>query len=91
MQHDPNGIGNEQQRRLFNHIGTVRPRKGKLKERISGDQTVVFVSHSEGQVEKLCDRAIWLEGGNGAAEGATADVLAGYQQSVKRVRVATDR
>ena len=59
-----------------------------MKERISGDQTVVFVSHSEGQVENLCTRAIWLEGGKIAAEGGTADVLAGYQQSVKRARVA---
>ncbi|MEP1472116.1 MAG: ABC transporter ATP-binding protein [Halieaceae bacterium] len=55
-----------------------------MKERISGDQTVVFVSHMEGQVQKLCDRAIWLENGKVAAEGDTAEVLAGYQQLVKQ-------
>ncbi len=53
-----------------------------MKERISGEQTVVFVSHSEGQVRKLCSRAIWLEAGQVAAEGDTDEVLAGYQQKL---------
>jgi len=60
--------------------------KGKaeaaMKERISGEQTVVFVSHSEGQVQKLCTRAIWLEGGKVAAEGEVASVLEGYRASL---------
>lgn len=58
-----------------------------MKERISGEQTVVFVSHSEGQVQKLCDRAIWLENGKVAAEGDTAEVLADYQQLMKQAVV----
>ena len=59
-----------------------------MKERISGDQTVVFVSHSEGQVEKLCNRAIWLECGKFASEGDTGQVLAGYHQSIGRAKGA---
>jgi lipopolysaccharide transport system ATP-binding protein len=55
-----------------------------MKERISGDQTVVFVSHSEDLIKNLCDRAIWLEGAKIAAEGDTAEVVAAYQQRIKR-------
>lgn len=53
-----------------------------LKKRIRGEQTVVFVSHSESQVRKLCDRAIWLEGGKVAAEGDTGKVLDDYNNAL---------
>jgi lipopolysaccharide transport system ATP-binding protein len=55
-----------------------------IKERIRSDQTVVFVSHSEGQMKRLCDRAIWLDGGRIAAEGDTRMVLEQYNNSVSR-------
>lgn len=54
-----------------------------LKERISGEQTVVFVSHSAPQVESVCDRAIWLNNGKIADEGEPASVLESYAASVK--------
>ena len=54
-----------------------------LKERIMGNQTVVFVSHSDAQVRKLCDRAIWLSDAVIAAEGETEDVVEAYQQYIK--------
>jgi lipopolysaccharide transport system ATP-binding protein len=40
--------------------------------------TLLFVSHDDAAVRALCDRAIWLEGGALAAEGATDRVLRGY-------------
>jgi lipopolysaccharide transport system ATP-binding protein len=49
-----------------------------MKERITGEQTVVFVSHSEDQVRALCDRTIWLDGGKVRREGPTEEVLADY-------------
>ncbi len=49
-----------------------------LKQRITGDQTVVFVSHMNAQVEELCDRAIWIDGGRIVSEGDTARVLRAY-------------
>jgi len=55
-----------------------------MKERIGGEQTVVFVSHMDGQIENLCDRAILLERGAVAAEGDTARVLKAYRETLKR-------
>ena len=54
-----------------------------IKERISGEQTVVFVSHSASQVQSVCNRAIWLNEGKIAAEGETAFVLKSYAASIK--------
>lgn len=51
-----------------------------MKSRISGDQTVVFVSHMEGQVREVCDRAICLYEGAVLAEGDPAAVLAAYRE-----------
>ncbi|QIB67646.1 ABC transporter ATP-binding protein [Kineobactrum salinum] len=51
-----------------------------MQERIGGDQTVVFVSHAEGQVRSLCDRVLWIEHGGVQAEGAPAEVLARYRE-----------
>jgi lipopolysaccharide transport system ATP-binding protein len=55
-----------------------------MKSRIRGDQTVVFVSHSSGQIKSLCDRAIWLNEARIAAEGDTNTVLERYAEHVKR-------
>ncbi|RJG42699.1 ABC transporter ATP-binding protein [Motilimonas pumila] len=49
-----------------------------LSEKIKGHQTVVFVSHSEQQVRKLCDRSIWLKDGVLQAYGPTAEVISKY-------------
>jgi lipopolysaccharide transport system ATP-binding protein len=54
-----------------------------MKERISGDQTVVFVSHIDAQVQALCDRAIWIDGGKIRREGETRSVLDGYSGSMQ--------
>lgn len=47
-------------------------------KKLHGRQTVVFVSHSEDQVRKLCDRAIWLESGSVKSEGLVDDVVSAY-------------
>ena len=54
-----------------------------MKDRIDGDQTVVFVSHTDSQIEDICDRAIWLNEGRIAAEGDTSDVLASYKKFIQ--------
>ena len=68
-------------------VGDAQFRKkaeSAMKERIRGQQTVVFVSHSDPQVEDLCDRAIWIEGGKIASEGETAIVLKDYRDYIKK-------
>lgn len=42
-------------------------------------KTILFCSHALYQVEALCNRVLWLEGGMLRAEGAPATVLAAYQ------------
>ena len=56
-----------------------------MKERIGGNQTVVMVSHNNAQIQSLCDRAIWIEGGRIASEGATKSVLQDYQEHIKKI------
>ena len=54
-----------------------------MKERICGEQTVVFVSHSDSQIEQLCDRALWIDGGAIKSEGETGLVLQEYRKSLR--------
>jgi lipopolysaccharide transport system ATP-binding protein len=54
-----------------------------MKDRVSGDQTVVFVSHAIPQIQSLCDRTIWIDHGKIQSEGDTAKVLEDYQRAMK--------
>ena len=53
---------------------------GKMRDVASHGRTVVFVSHSLGAIRRLCDRAILLDRGGLAADGAPADVIATYME-----------
>ena len=53
---------------------------GKMRDVASHGRTVVFVSHSLGAIRRLCDRAILLDRGALAADGAPADVIATYME-----------
>ncbi len=57
-----------------------------MKSRISGEQTVVFVSHMEGQVRDICSRAICLHKGSILAEGDPVDVLKAYGAILREPR-----
>lgn len=52
-----------------------------LLEKMKGEQTVVFVSHSAAQVKKLCERCIWLDKGKVQAVGLTESVMNKYQKA----------
>jgi ABC-2 type transport system ATP-binding protein len=45
-------------------------------------KTIVMVTHSMGQIERECDRAIWLDQGRIEAEGDPAEVVAGYKEAL---------
>lgn len=53
-----------------------------LKEQVSGEQTVVLVTHNLKEVEALCDSAIWLEEGRVFQSGLPTDVLPQYRESL---------
>ncbi|MFP3881771.1 MAG: ABC transporter ATP-binding protein [Actinomycetota bacterium] len=55
-----------------------------MRELLDRAGTILFVSHSLNNVEEFCDRAIWLEQGEIAAEGAATDVVKAYRKSVAR-------
>jgi len=57
-----------------------------LKQRIGSDQSVVFVSHSASNIKQLCNRALWLEGGEVKVLGSPKEVLAAYDDELSRVK-----
>ena len=64
-------------------VGDAKFRKKsekKIMEMFDRGVTVLFVSHSLEQVQRLCDRAVLLEKGRVVAEGAVGDVAEQYMQ-----------
>ena len=57
-----------------------------MKTRVTSDQTVVFVSHSAGQMKQICDRIIWLEAGKIVMEGPAEEVADAYTKSISDIR-----
>jgi lipopolysaccharide transport system ATP-binding protein len=57
-----------------------------MTSRISGDQTVVFVSHMSDQIRDVCDRVIWLDKGSIIMEGTAEEVTEAYQSYIDDAR-----
>lgn len=53
--------------------------KRRMLELMGGGTTVLFVSHSLGQIQEMCDRVLWLEKGRLKLAGKTETVCAMYQ------------
>jgi len=51
---------------------------GKMNDVASKGRTVLFVSHNTAAVQKLCQRAVWLESGSVKEDAATSAVLENY-------------
>ena len=58
--------------------------KERLKEKMSGDQTVVLVSHDLGQVAEICTTAAWLKNGKIEASGAVDSILSSFSADLKK-------
>lgn len=54
----------------------------RISELHSRGATILFVSHDMETVNKVCDRAVWLEHGRVEAEGSARDVTRSYVQAV---------
>jgi len=52
--------------------------EAKILSMMEGGTTVLFVSHSLGQVQKLCERVVWLEKGAVKDIGLAKDIIAKY-------------
>jgi ABC-type polysaccharide/polyol phosphate transport system ATPase subunit len=69
-------VGDEQfQRRCLERISELR----------AGGRTAIFVSHGLGQVQQICDTAVWLDNGSVVGSGDTDDVINAYLRSVSGV------
>lgn len=51
-----------------------------LLSKINSNQTVVFVSHSKSQINRLCSRCVWLEKGKVRMIGSTSEVDSLYEK-----------
>ncbi|MFY0544183.1 ABC transporter ATP-binding protein [Brevibacillus sp. H7] len=54
----------------------------KIRSMMEGGTTVLFVSHSLGQVEQICDNVLWLERGCVKEIGAPKDVITQFTCSL---------
>lgn len=66
-------VGDEQfQRRCTEKMAEIR----------AGGRTVIFVSHNLGQVQQMCDEAVWLDHGEVQVRGSVQQVVEAYLASV---------
>jgi ABC-2 type transport system ATP-binding protein len=56
--------------------------EGKMKEIINNGATTIFVSHSLNQMERLCNKILWLEKGKQMAFGEAENVLPLYKEFI---------
>jgi len=49
-------------------------------------KTIFFVSHSNGQMKKFCNKAIWLEHGTIREYGAMKDIMPKYEAFIKEYK-----
>lgn len=59
----------------------------KLKSLKDEGTTIVIVSHSLGQIEKLCDRSIWIDKGLIRKEGPSRQICREYLESMEAARL----
>lgn len=68
-------------------VGDVNFQKkcfNKLKELKREGTTIVIVSHDLSSIEKICDRAVWLNEGKLMEQGDTKQVIDSYMQHMNR-------
>lgn len=55
----------------------------KMKELRNEGKTMVFVTHSMGQVKELCNRAVWLSNGKIKMDGNPDEVVEAYIEGTR--------
>jgi ABC-type polysaccharide/polyol phosphate transport system ATPase subunit len=59
---------------------------GKMAEVSKSGRTIVFVSHQMNHVRRLCQRALWIDGGMVRRDGAAREIVNEYEASCLNVR-----
>ena len=54
-----------------------------MRKLLEGGTTVILVSHSIDQVERMCNKVAWINKGEKIMDGPTAEVCAAYRQATK--------
>jgi len=54
----------------------------KMKELLGSGATIIFVSHNQDAIKKICKRAIWLQNGKMVADGESVLVVNQYMKSI---------
>ena len=52
-----------------------------MEEKLSGGETILLVSHQAELINRLCNRAIWIEHGKLIMDGPSAEVIQQYEAS----------
>ncbi len=60
-----------------------RKSKQRMLELMKGGTTVLFVSHSLGQIKELCNRVLWLDNGSVRMLGSCAEVCDEYEKALE--------
>lgn len=60
----------------------------KLREIKKGGTTIIIVSHAMGQIEQICDRVIWIEGGRIKEDGIPKFIDDKYLASMEEKRLS---
>ena len=55
----------------------------RMQQLMSGGTTVILVSHSIEQIERMCNRVAWLEHGRIKMNGPTEEVCAAYKKTTR--------
>ncbi len=55
----------------------------RMRQLMAGGTTVILVSHSIDQVERMCNKVAWIHKGEKIMDGPTAEVCAAYRQAQK--------
>ena len=62
---------------------------GKMQDISKSGRTIVFVSHQMGQMRRLCERVLWIDGGQIREQGPTGKVIAAYEDASMRAAQGT--
>lgn len=54
-----------------------------MRKLLEGGTTVILVSHSIDQVERMCNKVAWINKGEKVMDGPTAEVCTAYRQATK--------